>query len=59
MLDAYPICPACGNPIDYCTGHGVSGDPAGWSTLNAHDNGDHSLCHEAASCASGSEVNQF
>src|SRR5215475_13475552 len=25
--DYVSICPACGNPIDYCQGHGDIGDP--------------------------------
>ena len=25
--DAYPPCPACGEPIDYCLGHGEIADP--------------------------------
>lgn len=37
-------CPACGNPIDYCQGHGEIGDPAGFAILAAHDDGDHSHC---------------
>lgn len=39
-------CPACGSPIDYCQGHGFSGDPAGAAILIAHDAGDHRYCHE-------------
>jgi|GEM_PF-2563844 len=38
-------CPACGDPIDYCQGHGEIGDPAGFARLEAHDDGDHSDCH--------------
>ena len=38
-------CPACGQPIDYCQGHGPSGDPAGYAILEAHENGDHSMCN--------------
>jgi hypothetical protein len=38
-------CPACGSPIDYCQGHGPSGDPDGFAILVAHDNDDHSNCH--------------
>lgn len=37
-------CPACGEPIDYCQGHGPIGDPFGYSVLQAHDNGRHTLC---------------
>jgi len=40
-----PRCPACGDPIDYCQGHGEIGDPAGRAILDAHDAGDHSGCH--------------
>jgi hypothetical protein len=38
-------CPACGEPIDYCQGHGEIGDPGGCAILAAHDDGDHSGCH--------------
>lgn len=38
-------CPACGQPIDYCQGHGEIGDPEGARILAAHDDGDHSDCH--------------
>jgi hypothetical protein len=38
-------CPACGDPIDYCQGHGPIGDPAGYRILWRHDNGDHRTCH--------------
>jgi hypothetical protein len=38
-------CPACGDPIDYCQGHGASGDPTGFAILAGHDDGDHSGCH--------------
>lgn len=40
-------CPACGEPIDYCQGHGEIGDPVGAAILAAHDDGDHSRCHPA------------
>lgn len=46
-----PPCPACGNPLDYCLGHGVLGDPVGWARLNAHDKGLHGDCHPAADCS--------
>lgn len=36
-------CPACGEPIDYCSGHG-SGTMGAW-VLSLHDDGDHSECH--------------
>lgn len=38
-------CPACGEAIDYCQGHGVIGDPDGAIILDMHDVGDHSRCH--------------
>lgn len=38
-------CPACGEIIDYCDGHGETGDPAGYATLEAHDAGEHDTCH--------------
>lgn len=37
-------CPACGDMIDYCQGHGPIGDPAGFAVLEAHDDGDHGRC---------------
>lgn len=43
-------CPACGDVIDYCQGHGEIGDPAGRAILDAHDDGDHTGCHELADC---------
>ena len=39
-----PACPACGDLIDFCTGHGEIGDPAGFAILMAHDAGDHADC---------------
>lgn len=38
-------CPACGQPIDYCQGHGDIGDPAGAWILHRHDEGSHEECH--------------
>lgn len=38
-------CPACGDPIDYCQGHGRIGDPIGASILSAHDDGLHGRCN--------------
>ena len=38
-------CPACGDPIDYCQGHGLIGDPIGHLTLQAHDKGRHEWCN--------------
>lgn len=44
--DAEARCPACGEPISYCQGHGESGDPDGFDTLRRHDDGDHTDCHQ-------------
>ena len=38
-------CPACGDPIDYCQGHGEIGDPGGAAILAAHDADDHRFCN--------------
>lgn len=43
-------CPACGDHIDYCQGHGMIGDPAGFRILTLHDYEDHSECHPASDC---------
>lgn len=43
-------CPACGEPIDYCQGHGELGDPAGAAVLAHHDNGEHLTCHADSEC---------
>lgn len=44
--DDEPIaCPACGSSMDYCQGHGPSGDPLGYAILVAHDDGEHDNCH--------------
>ena len=43
--DEVSRCPACGDPIDYCPGHGRNADPVGWGTLVAHDLGAHDRCH--------------
>ena len=47
-MDEYigePNCPACGQPIDYCQGHGSLGDPHGAEILAMHDRDNHSQCH--------------
>ena len=44
------VCPACGQAIDYCPGHGEIGDPIGRGVLMAHDDDIHTLCHERADC---------
>ncbi len=43
-------CPACGNPIDYCQGHGEIGDPIGFTILREHDDGDHERCYYSDAC---------
>lgn len=43
-------CPACGDHIDYCQGHGPMGDPQGYAVIRLHDDGIHSLCHHASDC---------
>jgi len=43
-LEYVSRCPACGDVIDYCQGHGEMGDPAGFAILTAHDDDDHSEC---------------
>lgn len=46
-VEDHPACPACGQFIDYCAGHGDMGDPYGASVLDDHDNGAHHGCHPA------------
>lgn len=48
-------CPACGDLIDYCRGHGQSGDPIGASILSAHDDGYHGRC-DPADCEDSAEM---
>lgn len=44
-------CPACGDHIDYCQGHGAIGDPVGAHILYCHDELDqHDKCHPSADC---------
>lgn len=43
-------CPACGDQISYCVGHGTIGDPEGAQILAQHDEDDHSECHSMADC---------
>jgi len=38
-------CPACGDVVDYCMGHGEIGDPDGYRRLVLHDYGEHVECH--------------
>lgn len=37
-------CPACGDFIDYCPGHGEIGDPDGYRILDQHDSDEHRDC---------------
>lgn len=46
-------CHVCGEPNDYCQGHGELGDSRGWSIALAHDFGDHQQCHPAGCEAAG------
>lgn len=46
--DPGPRCVACGDPIEYCSGHGEIGDPVGFEILRAHDDGDHRRCDPVA-----------
>ena len=50
-LNSESICPACGQFISYCLGHGEIGDNWGWTILNMHDDDDHSECHENSDCS--------
>lgn len=43
-------CPACGEPIDYCQGHGLIGDPTGYAKMVRHDADDHDACSPFADC---------
>lgn len=44
------ICPVCGEPIDYCQGHGTIGDAYNNSILAMHANGTHDECHVNSDC---------
>lgn len=50
------FCPACGDPIDYCQGHGEYGDPLGFRILDNHDAGYHMDCHERGCTAAGTSA---
>ena len=43
VIDDDSLCPACGEPVDYCPGHGASGDPIGHAILRGED-----LDHDSA-----------
>lgn len=45
------VCPACGEFISYCQGHGALGDPEGRRTLIMHyDYNNHSRCAPGSDC---------
>lgn len=46
----FAICPACGNPIDYCQGHGPMGDSQNYAILQLHDDDIHHMCHASSDC---------
>lgn len=48
LMEVCSICPACGEVIDYCQGHGQIGDPEGFNVIEHHDAGLHNLCHANA-----------
>ena len=41
----FEMCPACGEQVDHCAGHGLIGDPFGHTALTLHDAGVHTNCH--------------
>jgi len=43
-------CPACGDHVDYCQGHGPMGDPQNYAVIRLHEDGVHSMCHPLADC---------
>lgn len=45
-----PTCPACGDVIEYCPGHGEMGDPLGYAILQDHDAGRHDGCDIGSDC---------
>ena len=59
MTDNYSRCSACGEPIDYCQGHGEIGDPDGWDILARHDAGNHTLCHPEGCEGAGKRSGRF
>jgi hypothetical protein len=44
IVEVTSCCPACGEPIDYCQGHGELGDPDGYWIIEQHDKGEHQYC---------------
>lgn len=49
-LESLSRCPACGDYMDYCQGHGDLGDPDGAAILAEHDNDEHGNCHPKSDC---------
>jgi hypothetical protein len=49
-LEYAEACPACGEPVDYCQGHGPMGDPVGYAIIELHNDDEHSLCHPESDC---------
>ncbi len=45
VYEIYERCPHCGDPIDYCPGHGMISDPLGRQVLVDHEQGEHGRCH--------------
>lgn len=45
------MCPACGEAIDYCQGHGPMGDADGYLILHLHERGIHDRCAPRACSA--------
>lgn len=43
-------CPACGETMWYCPGHGPIGDANGYGILRMHGRGDHTACRLIAGC---------
>lgn len=39
-----PLCPACGDWMSFCSGHGEIGDPVGYAILQEHNRGEHIRC---------------
>lgn len=44
IAETEALCPACGDWMDFCSGHGEIGDPVGWTILQQHEAGEHDDC---------------
>lgn len=59
MVELVSYCVACGEPIDYCQGHGQLADPNGFyilrrhHELDFHDTCDPHGCDEGMDCPEG------